>query len=1154
MKKSFLHIVASVAGWLSLAIVAGCGVDEDGLCQGPEAEDAGVITLSGEISQVYQTRANDSGFADKDMIGVYIVDYDGTKAGALKNNGNRASNVRFTFDEGTYSWTPDYDIYWKDKETHIDVYGYYPYSSSVNNVNEYAFEVRKDQNSESLNGVLGGYEASDFLWGKAEDRSPSEKVVRISFTHRMAGIKVSLVKGTGFSDEEWVAADKEVLVLNTKRDAAVDLATGAVTATGRAGGAGIVPYKKGDDFRAVVVPQEMAAGTQIFSVTVAGVPYKFSRDELMVFNPSRQHNFTITVNKKSSGDFEFSPSGESITAWENDAASHQATIKEYVVVNVEEPGTLDECVKSAGKDLAKIKNLKLTGRINSRDFAVMRYGMPNLTALNLKEVTVVKGRNSNYYNDNYIYENEDNEIPPHAFRYSLISSLVLPDSITRIGYSSFCGCKNLTGSLIIPEGVTSIADGAFSGCASFSGQLSLPESLKRVGSSAFDKSGFCCELILPASLEYIGSVAFADCTGFYGELHLPETLTYIGNGAFSGTNFTGGLRIPDGIHEIQSSTFDGCGKLNGALILHDNITKIFENAFFGCSFKGELRLPENLIYLGNDAFRCCDFSGELHIPEGLSTIPSHAFADNVRLSGVLEIPDNIRKIDQEAFVNCRGLEGVIFPENLENIRSGAFSLCYGIYRIVCKGDIPPYIQEGAFDGVAKDGFTVEVPESAVAQYRIANGWRDFKRISAYRNFVVKPYEVTALNSRCTRDIVLDADDEWIVESMPGWVKLSQTEGKGKTALKLDFLQMPSGDTRHGDIVFKLKDKNYRTKCNVSQYDFQHSEDEVVTLQKATKGNGVNLVFLGDGYSAWDISVGTMMNDISEAVGHFFDIEPYKTYKDYFNVYTVVAVSPESGVGGVNTVVDNKFNTCDKGNGVLGALNGESDYDRIFEYACTAPTVTKENLNRTLVVMVPNTTDYGGTTYMYGGGESISYCPKSDYGYPYDFRGVIQHEAGGHGFGKLADECVYFNAFANDRVIASIKDAQKRGWYENVSVSGKMNEVPWSHLIFDERYSGVVDIYEGAGMYSRGIYRSETNSCMNNSVPYYNTISREVIVRRIMEYAGLEYSFEDFVANDKVDGSDESESTSTRSATQRFSVTAVRRQNAPVIMGQRHSVK
>ena len=78
----------------------------------------------------------------------------------------------------------------------------------------------------------------------------------------------------------------------------------------------------------------------------------------------------------------------------------------------------------------------------------------------------------------------------------------------------------------------------------------------------------------------------------------------------------------------------------------------------------------------------------------------------------------------------------------------------------------------------------------------------------------------------------------------------------------------------------------------------------------------------------------------------------------------------------------------------------------------------------------------------------------------------------------------------------------------------MHEVPWSHFIFDDRYSVRVDIFEGGYMHTRGVYRSEQNSCMNNNIPYFSAISRESIVKRIKRYAGEPYSFEEFVSLDK----------------------------------------
>ena len=96
----------------------------------------------------------------------------------------------------------------------------------------------------------------------------------------------------------------------------------------------------------------------------------------------------------------------------------------------------------------------------------------------------------------------------------------------------------------------------------------------------------------------------------------------------------------------------------------------------------------------------------------------------------------------------------------------------------------------------------------------------------------------------------------------------------------------------------------------------------------------------------------------------------------------------------------------------------------------------------------------------------------------------------------------------------------------------MHEVPWSHLIFDSRYSDIVDIYEGGFMHNRGVFRSEQNSCMNNDIPYYSTISRESIVKRIKRYAGETYSFEDFVANDKRDAGTVTRSTNVSERTVR----------------------
>lgn len=515
-------------------------------------------------------------------------------------------------------------------------------------------------------------------------------------------------------------------------------------------------------------------------------------------------------------------------------------------------------------------------------------------------------------------------------------------------------------------------------------------------------------LILPDNLELIRGYCFSGCSGLYGELRLPAKLKRMGNCAFSYcSGFTGSLSIPQGITALPSEAFHNCG-FNGTLTLHDGITNIANDAFANCHFKGELHLPKSLKVISENVFCNNDFSGTLTLPSTLTHIGSNAFANNWRLMGVLDIPNEVESIGESAFSNCKMLEGIIFPESMETIRQGAFNECYGINSIVCKGTMPAHIESGAFNGVAKDNFTLEVPESAISQYQAAPGWCDFKRIAAHHELVCRPSVACALRTLHKQKLVINAEGEWEVASKPDWCEVSPASGNKKTEVILTIKGMAkTADRREGKVVFRLKDKDYTHECSVSQYGYEYGEDEWITLQKATKGNkgGINIVLLGDGFNAKDIASGEYLKDIKQEVEYFFGIEPYKTYRDYFNVYTAIPLSAESGVGTVNTIRYNRFNTT-----FTGGVGLKADYDEIFDYALGAPTVNKRNLNQTLIIIVPNSTDYGGICQMWPDGSAIAFCPKSTYGYPLDTRGVIQHEAGGHGFGKLGDEYIYHNAF------------------------------------------------------------------------------------------------------------------------------------------------
>ena len=1157
------------------ALSASCTQDVEVVVPQPKPDGAIAINVSGSITQTYTTRVDDGGFCDGDQIGLFGVNYtdNNSTAGTLVDDGNQVDNARYTYDEANHTWTSSGNIYYKDAETNIDLYAYYPFAS-VGSVAEYAFEVAQDQSG--ANGV-DGYAQSDFLWAKAENVTPSESAVKLRFAHRLSCVNVVLTEGSGFEAGEWDALDKSVLVMNTARTAAIDMATGVATATGEVPMEGIVMKSGGDGFRAIVVPQSVAAGKALLSITIDGIAVRFKKDAVLSYEAGKQTQYTIKVSKKAhTGDYELKEVSTTIIDWVADLDSNGGEARQYYVVHLDEAGTLEAKIKEAGKDPAKIKNLKVSGKICGVDFIFMRDKMDILQAVNLKESTIV---GSWYYNINIgderewfdvcfvgdmpesdeeckqmvreRYPNNRNwstcraygyadEIPVDALNNkSTLTTFVFPERVTKIGSYAFSGCSLLSGALIIPDDVTVIEYSAFANCSNYS-SLSLPYGLKEIGGDAFAYcSSFSGTLELPSSLRTIGASSFSRCSGFTGPLALPDGLTELGIAAFEYcTGFSGDLVIPNSLTCIGGSAFRDCSGLNGQLILHDEMTDLGERAFRGCRFQGELKLPANLTQIPNRCFYECSFSSIAEFPEGLLSIGDEAFYGNTRLMGVLEFPESLVSLGTRAFYDCWTLEGVVLPSDLGVIKTNAFRECYGLSKIVCRSTEPPVVQSGAFDGVAKDNFAVEVPESAVNRYQSASGWNEFKRIAAHHDFTISRRLMRTLNAEHSRELVLRAPSgqAWSVESCPEWVTVTPSSGVGKTEVVVTVNEMTDAEVgtfvidlgtynnhyfeynngRAGEVVFLLNDKDYRATLKVEQYDYEYGDGDVLVNQTATVGGGVNVVFMGDCFDARDIARGNYLAGVTEAIGYYFDIEPYKTYRDYFNVYTIFGMSNDSGMGTVNTIRDAKF-------GSQYSLDGVTpNHATCYEYAMKADGVTEDKLSETLVVLIENTTDYGGVCYMWGNGSAIACCPMSADAYPYDFRGIVQHEAGGHGFGKLADEYIYHNAFIQScdckccSHLEGFYAGKLLGWYRNLETTGDMDEVAWSHLIFHPKYSNIVDIYEGGYFHSRGIFRSEPNSCMNNNIPYYSAISRQEMVERIMRYAGEEFSLDDFYANDVLD--------------------------------------
>lgn len=309
---------------------------------------------------------------------------------------------------------------------------------------------------------------------------------------------------------------------------------------------------------------------------------------------------------------------------------------------------------------------------------------------------------------------------------------------------------------------------------------------------------------------------------------------------------------------------------------------------------------------------------------------------------------------------------------------------------------------------------------------------------------------------------------------------------------------------------------YRNLCKDS-VDYYVSSDYsqhmlIDTLQMATIGKGIDIVLMGDAYSDRQIADSTYHKDLQYLYENIFTEEPYKSYKEMFNVFTVNVVSPTEGYEHGSTALGGFFGYETEVGGNDGA---------VIEYARRV--IPSHKLDNAMIIVAMNSNKYAGTCYMYypsdttitfGSGLSISYFPKG--GDATTFAQLLHHEALGHGFAKLADEYAYeeYGAVPESTVALHQEQQTNWGWWKNIDFTNDSAEIRWSRLLLDERYEyDGLGAFEGGLTYWTGVWRPTENSIMRYNTGGFNAPSREAIYYRIHKLAygeEWEYDYEKFV--------------------------------------------
>ena len=287
--------------------------------------------------------------------------------------------------------------------------------------------------------------------------------------------------------------------------------------------------------------------------------------------------------------------------------------------------------------------------------------------------------------------------------------------MTSIRQNAFAGCTSLT-SVTIPDSVTRISGGAFAHCTSLT-SVTIPDSVTYIGDYAFSHCTSLTSVTIPDSVTYIGDYAFWECTSLTS-VTIPDSVTSIGDGAFEGCTSLTSVTIPDSVTSIGGGAFEGCTSLTGiwvtegnshyssdasgvlfskdkttlvqclgafaAYTIPDSVTSIGDGAFASCTSLTSVTIPNSVTSIGRSAFYNCRSLTSVTIPDSVTSIGSDAFQCCTSLTSVT-IPDSVTSISSYTFASCTSLTSVTIPDSVTSIGGWAFEDCTSLTDVYYAG-------------------------------------------------------------------------------------------------------------------------------------------------------------------------------------------------------------------------------------------------------------------------------------------------------------------------------------------------------------------------------------------------------------------------------------------------------------------------------------
>lgn len=266
------------------------------------------------------------------------------------------------------------------------------------------------------------------------------------------------------------------------------------------------------------------------------------------------------------------------------------------------------------------------------------------------------------------------ELADDAFYRSIVKTVVIPDSILRIGKSLFSYSVQLKYVKLLAQ-ITSLPEDIFQNCESLE-YFDIPSHITNIESGAFFKSGLRAieipETVTFKSFSFGKEINSRSVFGYCKNLEyvsLPNTMTILPDGFFKGCASLKNIKLPLSIEIIEDCVFEKCTSLE-YVDLPASLVSI-GNAFEECGIKS-LIIPDSVTDCNKLQLSTCKQLESLTLPNNMTEIKNsllQPYEEYQRCSNLKSInfPKSLTKIEYEAFYKLSSLGEIIIPENLTSV-------------------------------------------------------------------------------------------------------------------------------------------------------------------------------------------------------------------------------------------------------------------------------------------------------------------------------------------------------------------------------------------------------------------------------------------------------------------------------------------------------